>query len=356
MDEPIQQKIERDDSLVEVNDMIMQQTFDVEYYHTLDSNSNTTFAVWAPCNVYNKKKLPIVLFQSGYGSDSVSHAPMLKSIASAGFIVVAPDHRYDKFGGCFSVFGFLTGMSCAAMSTDGSHLGKAIHYVKNTSNRWMDRADTNKIALMGFSMGGQEVIHANARFPDDIKAIIVLSGSIMLPLATAIGWNPCCYPFSGGSCTGLSDTPLGLCGMGKALRSWRVPSLFITSERDMAKCGMYRAVDIVGGQSTLITFKDEALDLEIPHTKKTTIWDCFTPLTCYGSPFYGLRQHFALASETKDISHLPINAFLRQHFYNDGNINTNRTFTEYLVNSSINSRSPTKLCAPFPLFRSCCEC
>ena len=273
MDIPTVETMQRSD------DIFLTQ---VEHYHT--STRGTSFGVWAP---NNQNDLPVVIFQSGYGSNSKSHATLLSKIASAGFLVIAPDQDNDLQCGCLGAVGFLSGVSCASMATDGSQIGKALEYLKNTDNKWMDRIDLNQLSVIGFSMGGQEVIHAKARYPNQIKAIVVLSGSVMLPLATAIGWNPCCYPCSGGSCTLCSDTPVGLWGLGRALRSWDVPSLFITSERDMAKAGVYRAADIAGGNSTLITFKDEALNLDIPHTKKTTIWGCFAPFTCYGGPFYG---------------------------------------------------------------------
>jgi hypothetical protein len=88
---------------------------------------------------------------------------------------------------------------------------------------------------MGFSMGGQEVIHASARLAGKVEAFVVVFGSIMLPLASVIGWDMCCQPCGGGSCAACSDTPVGLCGMGKALHALQVPSPFITSDLDMVK-------------------------------------------------------------------------------------------------------------------------
>jgi dienelactone hydrolase len=55
----------------------------------------------------------------------------------------------------------------------------------------MDRADVNKIAFTGFSMGGQEVIHAQARYPEEAKAMVIVSGSMQIPLANAIGCVRC---------------------------------------------------------------------------------------------------------------------------------------------------------------------
>ena len=43
--------------------------------------------------------VPVILFQSGYGSSSESHAPLLQAISNAGYVVVVPDRKDDKKGG-----------------------------------------------------------------------------------------------------------------------------------------------------------------------------------------------------------------------------------------------------------------
>lgn len=246
-----------------------------------------------------------MLFQSGYGSSSAGHRFFCQKVAAEGFIVIAPDRTDDHKCGCCGIIGFLNLVSCSALSVDGSHLAMAADYAKNKSNRFMDRADATKMAISGFSMGAQEAVHAAARLPGETKAVVILSGSIMLPLATAIGWNCCCAPCNPGS-TCCSDSPLGMCGMAAAIRSWTFPSLVVTSDLDMTKSGNYRLHEIAGGHSTLVTFKDSALDLDIPTTKATSAWGGFACAACYTSPLYGMRQHFALGNEENDVAHEPV--------------------------------------------------
>ena len=292
---------------------------------------------------------PLLLFQSGYGSNSDSHKYFLRSIARKGFIVVSVDRKNDLSCGVLGNIGFLTGLSCAAMSTDGSSLETALEYVKKN----ITNVDLNNVVMMGFSMGAHEAVHAQARLPELTKAVILVSGSFNLPIATFLGLNPCCYPCSGGNCTLRSDTPVSMCTSSTQVKNYNIPSLLITSENDLVKSGMYRTFDIIGGDSTLVTLKDSVLNLNIPNTKKKTSWGCFSYLSCYGSPFYGLTRHFAIANEEEDhASHFVI-SFLKKLFY-DENIE-NSVNLNLLYDNKLNSKSPNKCCSPFPLFISCCD-
>ena len=320
------------------------------------SGEKIYFEVLVPENIESvTSQLPVVLFQHGYGSNSVSHGFVLQAIASAGYVVVAPNRTDDFFCGTCGVVGFLSTCSCSAMATDGTSLMKALEFIKKKDNQWMEKADLEKISIMGFSMGGQEVIHMQARAADEVKAIIILSGSVMLPLATVIGWNPCCQPCAGGTCTLCSDTPVGLCGMPQAVRKWSVPSLFITSDFDAVKAGTYKLADIAGGNDkTLVTFKDSALDLSFTNSKKTTSWGLFSYIACYGMPFYGIPQHFALGGGEDAVTSVPIVAFLNKTF--NGSDMESAIDTSKLYQEALNTKSPNYCCSPFPLFASCCEC
>jgi len=134
------------------------------YYHTKEPvvGTKSTFAVFAPAE---GDKLPVVLFQSGYGGTSAGHGFLLEKIAESGFIVIAPERTDDQNCGCMAIVGFLLFCPCAALPVDGSHLGLALTYARDTRNKWMDRADLSKVALMGFSMGAKEVVHAQVCRP-----------------------------------------------------------------------------------------------------------------------------------------------------------------------------------------------
>jgi hypothetical protein len=188
-------------------------SLNTEFYHTETAMRGTgvTFAVWAPKGGTN---LPVVIFQSGYGSGIKTHRFFCENLASEGFLVIAADNVADLRFGCCGTLGFLNLCACSALANDGKQTGIALAYVKNRSNKWMDRVDTSKIAFAGFSMGGQEVIHAQARYPGDAKALVIVSGSVQIPLANVIGWNCMCAPCAGGTCPCCSDTK-ACCDVGR---------------------------------------------------------------------------------------------------------------------------------------------
>ena len=97
---------------------------------------DTTFRSFNPSKNF-ETPVPIILFQSGYGSTSESHAPLLQAISNAGYVVVVPDREDDKKGGKESVelafAGFAEGKPASdynAMSTDGTHLAAALDWIK----------------------------------------------------------------------------------------------------------------------------------------------------------------------------------------------------------------------------------
>jgi hypothetical protein len=323
----------------------------VGYYHTDEAvpGTNTTFAVFAPKN--GKEKLPVLLFQSGYGNDSAAHYAFFQRIAAEGYLVIAPDRSDDMRCGVCGLIGFLSFCSCSAMTTDGSNLKLALEYVKNPKNEWMDRADLSKLTVGGFSMGSCESVHAKARFPSEFKAVMFISPSIMVPTANAIQWNCCCYPLSGGSCTCCSDTPVSLCGEGAAIRAFNVPTLIVTSDLDTLIGGSYRAADILGDSATLVTLKDSAIDITTPTINATSSWGSLLAMgCCVGSPFYGMKRHFAIAEDADGtVSALAV-AFLKQVYSG-----TPMESTDQMVNDQLNSRAETSCCVPFPLFKSCFE-
>ena len=191
-----------------------------------------------------------------------------------------------------------------------------------------------------------------ARFPEETKAAILVSPSFQIPLASMIAWNPACYACSGGNCTWCSDTPVGLCGEGRAMREWTIPSLIVTSEFDGVKAGAYRGADLLGTLATTVTFKDSVLDLATPITKMATPWGPFLTVGFFGTPFWGLRRHFALGDEANDVSHEAVVPFLKKVFAGGPDM----VGSDKMYKNELNSRAPDGCCHPFPLFLSCCEC
>merc|ERR1719482_2236672 len=138
-----------------------------------------------------------------------------------------------------------------------------------------------------------------------------------------------------------TDAPVGCCGMQGVVKKWNIPSLFITAENDMMKSGMYRFADIAGGENTLVTFKDSALDLSVPTTAATSTWWPFLGLS-----FMGIPHHFALNTEEKDISHEPVTQFLKKYFVGGKEMQD----SDKMVDGRLNSRAPITCCSPVCLF------
>ena len=344
MASPTQNEMKRagdNEAALTVSDVMLG---DIEWYTVSTTSSNVAFTVFAPKG--EEKNLPVILFQSGHGSVTEGHKHLLQYLAAQGFIVVSPDSAGAQRCGALGLVGFLNTCSCSDMAVDGSQMSKALEYAKNADNRWMERADLTKVTAMGFSMGAQEVIHFRERHPEDVKAIVILSGSVQIPLAYYLGANPCCYPLAGGHA--FSDSPVGCCGEGAAIRKWDVPSLVVTSDYDAVKEGNYRLADIA--QSTLITLKDSVLDLNGPWTKKTSSWGVFYPCACYGGPFHGITRHFAIAHESRIVAGEPVAEFLNSVFRGGPELKA----TSRMYDNKLNSKAPSKICSPFPIFKSCC--
>ena len=240
------------------------------------------------------------------------------------------------------------------MRTDGSHLSQALHFAKKRMHGTIAaQADTSKgVAAIGFSMGAHEAIHAYARHPDDIGAYVSIGGSLM-PLATILGWNcACAYCVGGNSPYCCSDTPVPCCGHEEVVKSWSIPSLFVTSESELSLQASYQVADKAGGESTVITFKDESL----PLPKGCCGCDSATAATGFwpviGLTFMGFPHHFALNQETPDVTHIPVAQFLNKHFAGGDGIED----ADLYVGGKVSERHPVNFCCcqPFPLFCHCC--
>jgi len=112
----------------------------VEYFHTeAVPGSKTSFAVWAPRA--SQGKLPVILFQSGHGSDMASQTPFLERLAAEGYLVIASDRTDDRRFGVCGLVGFLSGCLCSANAVDGSALTMALEFAGSPNNMWLERAD-----------------------------------------------------------------------------------------------------------------------------------------------------------------------------------------------------------------------
>jgi len=256
--------------------------------------ADTTFATFTPTTKV-EEALPVLLFQSGYGSNSTGHQPLMQKIADAGYVCVIPDREGDTMGGKESVGKLFAGLAegkpasdLNAMSTDGTHLAAALAWVKTKAEIDGQPIDATKIAGAGFSMGCVEAIQFAAACAADVKAVAIISSSSGEMLEKLY-----CFKQSelASKCAGFS-----------------CPSLWITSDKDSQKGATTELFDVAASPAQLVVFKDEVLDNSMSLTDETSIW---SPAVNDMMP--GLAQHFALAAERGVVSDAPIVAFLDHH-------------------------------------------
>lgn len=238
-------------------------------------------------------QLPVLVFSSGMLTNSENIKFLMQGIADKGFICVVPDRDNDLVGGGLRL---LASVFCGvplkcAIKTDGSHLMKAFEWVQGNefASRTGNRADVSKIAVGGWSMGAMGAIKAAGQLGKKIGAMVIVSPSLekanekMMKFQTA--------------------------EMKQIVKSLHCPSLWITSEGDFIKSVTCEYFDMSPTPKTMVVFKDSALDVSLPYFRAHTVWPSF-PL----NNIKGMQQHMALAAEEKDVTHIPVSAFLAKLF------------------------------------------
>ncbi len=137
-----------------------------------------TAAIWFP---KTSAPYPLVIFSHGFhGSDNQSIF-LMKALAAAGYLVVAPSHRdalnkgYADAQASFAKTNEWSSTTYADRKTDIERLVKALH----TSAEWNGKIDWSKFALAGHSLGGYTVLGLAGAWPEwkmpGVKAVLALS-------------------------------------------------------------------------------------------------------------------------------------------------------------------------------------
>ncbi|HET8931828.1 MAG TPA: hypothetical protein VFN67_00240 [Polyangiales bacterium] len=117
----------------------------------------TVYSVYRPGQYKEGEKLPLIVWGDGTCAWPEAYGPLLRYIASYGYIVVAPNSRWVG---------------------DGSQMKKAIDYMfsenENKDSPYYQKLDTTKVGAMGHSQGGSGTIAvaSDAR----VKAVIIWNG------------------------------------------------------------------------------------------------------------------------------------------------------------------------------------
>lgn len=143
-------------------------------------------AIWQPAN---QAKAPLVVFSHGFHGTNTQSIFLMKSLALAGYMVVAPNHR-DA--------GYLKSRFCRIQLninkpdqwSDKIYSDRTDDIVKMLDalakdDRWKDKIDWSRVALCGHSLGGYTVLGMGGAWP-----------SWKLPAAKAVlALSPYCTPF-----------------------------------------------------------------------------------------------------------------------------------------------------------------
>ncbi|CAN5368153.1 hypothetical protein BH10CYA1_BH10CYA1_19780 [soil metagenome] len=137
-------------------------------------------AAWKPSVA---GKAPLVIFSHGFGGSKTQSASIMKAMAEAGYLVIAPNHR-DADGSTdthyrpqvsFSKFNEWSDKTYIDRHDDIVNLIRALH----ADTTWDKQIDWAKIALCGHSLGGYTVLGLAGAWPSwkipGIKAVIALS-------------------------------------------------------------------------------------------------------------------------------------------------------------------------------------
>ncbi|MBX9686643.1 MAG: dienelactone hydrolase family protein [Candidatus Obscuribacterales bacterium] len=138
-------------------------------------------ACWMPKN--SKAPLPLVIFSHGFHGINTQSSFLMKALADAGYLVLAPNHK-DALGEAQSMQAGQAKFQEASLWTENSYRDRAndlktlIDYLKN-DKYWKNRIDWSKVALAGHSLGGYTALGLAGAWPawkvPGIKAVLALS-------------------------------------------------------------------------------------------------------------------------------------------------------------------------------------
>ncbi len=148
-------------------------------------------AVWQPA--HPQHAAPLVVFSHGFTGVNVQTAWLMRALADAGYVVVAPNHK-DALGNgpldktkpppdLLDPFSWTD----ASFADRGEDIRRLIDALKNDSN-WRAKIDFTRLALIGHSLGGYTVLGLAGGWPSwkmqNVKAVLALS-----PYAHPFNWN-----------------------------------------------------------------------------------------------------------------------------------------------------------------------
>jgi predicted dienelactone hydrolase len=142
-------------------------------------------SIWRP-SPETKKPLPLVIFSHGFHGSSTQSKFLMKALADAGYLVIAPNHkdalrRGGQMNGTFKPevsFAKPEEWTDASYRDRGDDIKRLIKALK-TDQTWSKEIDWAKVGLAGHSLGGYTVLGLAGAWPSwkdrDVKAVLALS-------------------------------------------------------------------------------------------------------------------------------------------------------------------------------------
>jgi hypothetical protein len=117
----------------------------------------TLYSVYRPGQFKEGEKLPLIVWGDGTCAWPEAYGPLLRYVASHGFVVVAPNSRWVG---------------------DGSQMKKALDFMfaenDDATSPYYQKLDTTKVGAMGHSQGGSGTIAVAS--DSRVKAVIIWNG------------------------------------------------------------------------------------------------------------------------------------------------------------------------------------
>lgn len=139
-------------------------------------------AIWRPANCPTAGA-PLVVFSHGFHGSNTQSKFLMKALADAGYLVVAPNHKdalgaghgFSKPEMAFAKADEWTDQTYKNRADDLKNLLSGLH----SDQKWSKTIDWTKVALAGHSLGGYTVLGLAGAWPKwkvpEVKAVLALS-------------------------------------------------------------------------------------------------------------------------------------------------------------------------------------
>ncbi len=152
------------------------------YKYETENIAGLRVAVWRPLKIEGEQ-FPLVIFSHGFHGMAAQSEFLMRALADAGYLVVAPNHR-DAFGNGKLIgrpeapFSKGSKWNDATYKSRGEDIERLVAVLKSEP-KYVDMIDWTKVALIGHSLGGYTSLALGGAWSSwkmpEVKAVIALS-------------------------------------------------------------------------------------------------------------------------------------------------------------------------------------